>query len=117
GARSRVRSGRDFDDVLFLPAHHPRRLRRLRRQRLHRFLSPPHSRREQNAMTAATEPACLELALADYPGMNPFVLDWMSGKVPSTLLPRSAGEKVPKADEGPSGELREALIESNKRWG
>ena len=44
-------------------------------------------------MTAATEPACLELALADYPGMNPFVLDWMAGKVPSALLPRAAGEK------------------------
>src|SRR5439155_17557164 len=113
-------SGRDFDDVLFLPAHHPRRLRRLRRQPLHRFLSPPDSRREQNAMTAATdratEPACLELALADYPGMNPFVLDWMSGEV-DAFLPRNVGQ--PLRLPGPAGEpaLREALIESNKRWG
>ena len=67
--------------------------------------------------TATSEPACLELALADYPGMNKFVLDWMNGNAQS-LLPRRAGEKVPQADEGvPSPELVDALIESNKRWG
>src|SRR5206468_944890 len=64
----------------------------------------------------ATAPACLELSLADYPGMNPFVLDWLSGRADS-LLPRRAGEKVPQADEGVSPELTAALIESNKRWG
>jgi len=67
-------------------------------------------------MTTAAEPACLELALADYPGMNPFVLDWLSGRTPS-LLPRRAGEKVPQADEGVPRDLANALIESNQRWG
>jgi len=67
-------------------------------------------------MTTAAEPACLELALADYPGMNPFVLDWLSGRTHS-LLPRHAGEKVPQADEGARRDLATALIESNQRWG
>jgi len=64
----------------------------------------------------ATEPACLELALADYPGMNPFVLDWMAGKV-NAFLPRNVGQ--PLRLPGPAGEpaLHEALIESNQRWG
>ncbi len=65
-----------------------------------------------------TEPACLSFPLADYPGMNRFVLDWLGGdqrflpRDPSSALrapsPRSGGEK---------GELAEAIIESNKRWG
>ena len=69
-------------------------------------------------MTTATEPACLQLALADYPGMNPFVLDWMNGKV-DALLPRHAGgEGGRRPDEGAvSTELVTALIESNKHWG
>ena len=71
-------------------------------------------------MTAATEPACLQLSLTDYPGMNPFVLDWLNGKV-NSLLPRRAGgaggpELIEGADEGAS-DLVSALIESNKRWG
>ncbi|HJW95857.1 MAG TPA: bacillithiol biosynthesis BshC [Thermoanaerobaculia bacterium] len=68
-------------------------------------------------MTTATEPACLQLSLADYPGMNPFVLDWMNGKV-DALLPRSVGgEGGRRPDEGASPDLVNALIESNKRWG
>jgi len=64
-------------------------------------------------MTAATEPACLELSLADYPGMNPFVLDWISGKA-EVFLPRGVGASSrPIADES----FVNALVESNKRWG
>jgi len=68
-------------------------------------------------MTAVTEPACLELSLADYPGMNPFVLDWMNGN--ETFLPRvgQAPSPVPGAGQAGAPDLHAALIESNQRWG
>jgi len=70
------------------------------------------------APAKATEPACLELALADYPGMNRFVLDWMAGKT-NAFLPRVGQAPSPVAVPGQAGapDLHNALIESNKRWG
>ena len=65
-------------------------------------------------MTAATEPACLELSLADYPGMNPFVLDWMNGD--ERFLPR-VGQPLRLSGQAGELDLHTALIESNKRWG
>ena len=64
-------------------------------------------------MTTAAEPACLELALADYPGMNPFVLDWMSGKADAFLKCGAGSPTRAPVDEA----LATALIESNQRWG
>jgi len=69
-------------------------------------------------MTATAEPACLELSLADYPGMNPFVLDWLAGKA-DAFLPRvgQAPSPVESSRQAGAPVLHEALIESNKRWG
>ncbi len=66
-------------------------------------------------MTAATEPACIELSLADYPGMNKFVLDWMNGN--ETFLPRVGQTLLSVPAQTGVSELHHALIESNKRWG
>jgi bacillithiol synthase len=67
--------------------------------------------------SAAAEPACLELSLADYPGMNRFVLDWMSGR--TDFLPRVGQAILPVGKERQAGlpDLHTALIESNQRWG
>jgi uncharacterized protein YllA (UPF0747 family) len=79
-----------------------------------------------------SEPGCLRFPLAGYPGMNPFVLDWMNGDPRATaFLPRSipspSGRGWPpspplRAGFGPgegrgSGELVEALDASNRHWG
>lgn len=66
-------------------------------------------------MTAATEPACIELSLADYPGMNKFVLDWMNGN--ETFLPRVGQAPSPVPGQAGAPDLHHALIESNKHWG
>src|SRR6188508_3097825 len=66
-------------------------------------------------MTAATEPACIELSLADYPGMNRFVLDWMNGN--ETFLRRVGQAPSPVPGQAGAPDLHHALIESNKRWG
>jgi uncharacterized protein YllA (UPF0747 family) len=70
-------------------------------------------------MSTATEPACLELSLADYPGMNPFVLDWLAGKA-DHFLPRNVGQAIlPVRHESQAGlpDLQRALVESNRHWG
>lgn len=61
----------------------------------------------------ATEAGCRRVALAQYPGVNPFVLDWLAGD--TRFLPR--GKDAPPRRPNPSPELVEALIESNRRWG
>jgi uncharacterized protein YllA (UPF0747 family) len=66
-------------------------------------------------MTTATEPACLQLALADYPGMNPFVLDWMNGD--ERFLPRVGQTLLSVPAQTGVSELQTALIESNQHWG
>lgn len=62
-------------------------------------------------MTAA---GCIRLPLRRYPGMNPFVLDWLAGGNATQFLPREA----PAAPRNPPpGELVTALAASNKQWG
>ena len=68
-------------------------------------------------MTASvTEPACFAVPLARYPGMNPFVLDWLANDAKATRFltrstaPRSGAQAVSPA-------LVDALIASNARWG
>src|SRR6185369_15681533 len=63
--------------------------------------------------------------LTCYPGMNRFVLDWLGGD--ERFLPRLPGYPVTRlhsGDEPPGnratgqpGNLRSALLESNKHWG
>ena len=64
-----------------------------------------------------TESACKTIPLSEYPGMNRFVLDWISGEPRATrFLGRT--KSVSDAGAAPSRtELAKALIESNKRWG
>ncbi len=65
-----------------------------------------------------SEPGCHRLPLDRYPGMNRFVLDWLSGD--ERFLSRG-GEQPPSAvrDSGKplSATLINALIASNRRWG
>lgn len=60
------------------------------------------------------EPACYRIPLEKYPGMNPFVLDWMRGD--ARFLSRDDPARVPSGVRAPD-DLANALIESNKRWG
>lgn len=63
-----------------------------------------------------SEPICLRFPLAGYPGMNPFVLDWMNGDPRATaFLPR--GEGRGSSEKRASHELVEALDASNRHWG
>jgi uncharacterized protein YllA (UPF0747 family) len=59
----------------------------------------------------------LRLPLAQYPGMNRFVLDWMAGEERATrLLPRR--EASPRASgRGVDAALADALVASNRAWG
>jgi bacillithiol biosynthesis cysteine-adding enzyme BshC len=60
----------------------------------------------------------LRLPLAQYPGFNPFVLEWLHG-VPAAvaLLPRGAAEqRCPGRPRGRDALVR-ALIDSNRSWG
>jgi bacillithiol synthase len=60
----------------------------------------------------------MRLPLAQYPGFNPFVLDWLHGVPAATaLLPRDATE--PRCPGRPRGRdaLVRTLIESNRQWG
>lgn len=62
------------------------------------------------------ESGCLRFPLSAYPGMNPFVLDWLAGERRATnFLPR---------DHSPAGlpsphrsTLADALDQSNRHWG
>jgi bacillithiol biosynthesis cysteine-adding enzyme BshC len=60
-----------------------------------------------------TDPACYRVPLDRYPGMNPFVLDWLKGD--ERFLSRAA-PPPPAAHSLDSG-LIDALIASNRRWG
>src|SRR5437868_4207883 len=62
------------------------------------------------------ESGCIRFPLAAYPGMNPFVLDWMTGEARATqFLPR---ETTPAGLPAPHrGELIQALDDSNRHWG
>lgn len=67
---------------------------------------------------ATTEPACLRIPLAAYPGLNPFTRDWMAGNPKATqLLPRRNDEVVAIAPRRRDANLANALIASNRQWG
>ena len=69
------------------------------------------------AVVSATDPACLRLPLRSYPGINPFVADWLESSPKATaFLPRPAVPRVPRVRSVPD-DLVAALIESNRRWG
>ncbi|HEX7191551.1 MAG TPA: bacillithiol biosynthesis BshC [Thermoanaerobaculia bacterium] len=71
------------------------------------------------------ESGCLRFPLTAYPGMNPFVLDWMAGEPRATaFLPRSqwgggglAGAAVAGPPPPHRAELVDALDRSNRHWG
>lgn len=55
--------------------------------------------------------------LARYPGMNPFVLDWLRGGAAACeLLPRGPMPRAPQ-HRPRAAAVAPALIESNRRWG
>ena len=62
------------------------------------------------------ESGCIRFPLSAYPGMNPFVLDWLAGEKRATnFLPR---ETAPAGLPAPHrSELAEALDRSNRHWG
>ncbi|HVS30176.1 MAG TPA: bacillithiol biosynthesis BshC [Thermoanaerobaculia bacterium] len=62
-----------------------------------------------------TDPACLSIPLQDYPGMNRFVLDWMSGD--TRFLRRDERSDARAARRRPPPHLVDALIASNRQWG
>jgi bacillithiol synthase len=64
-----------------------------------------------------TEPGCYRVPLDRYPGMNPFVLDWLKGD--QRFLPRLTENDARAAGGGgaPPKAFVNALIESNRRWG
>ena len=58
------------------------------------------------------DPGCIRVPLAKYPGMNRFVLDWLSGD--TRFLARG---DVPRRSRNISDDLINALDRSNRRWG
>ncbi|HXG57721.1 MAG TPA: bacillithiol biosynthesis BshC [Thermoanaerobaculia bacterium] len=61
---------------------------------------------------------CIRLPLRSYPGMNPFVLDWLGGAFPD--LPRFDPARVAGSESrrrGRTPAFLAALAESNRRWG
>lgn len=70
-----------------------------------------------------TDPACYRVGLEHYPGLNPFVLDWLRGD--QRFLKRDVGPPPSAAVRtgsaagggGPAESFTNALIESNRRWG
>jgi uncharacterized protein YllA (UPF0747 family) len=60
-----------------------------------------------------TERASYRLPIESYPGMNPFVLDWMHGD--TRFLPRGPKERITRSPI--PADLPNALIESNRQWG
>ncbi|HEY8133045.1 MAG TPA: bacillithiol biosynthesis BshC, partial [Thermoanaerobaculia bacterium] len=58
---------------------------------------------------------CYRVPLDRYPGMNRFVLDWLSGD--QRFLPRSGGAPPPSAARNIDSDLLDAMIASNRRWG
>jgi bacillithiol synthase len=62
------------------------------------------------------EAGCYRVPLDRYPGMNRFVLDWLSGD--ERFLPRSAGQPSPAVrTRNIDSDLLDALTGSNRRWG
>src|SRR6266849_1902194 len=66
-----------------------------------------------------SDPGCFRLPLTSYPGANPFVLDWLDGKVNHFLRRDVASKRTPlsAADLSRRAGLATAFIESNRRWG
>ena len=62
-----------------------------------------------------SEPPCYRLPLDRYPGMNPFVLDWMNGD--ERFLGRNGTKDSGRTAAPPPAELVEGLIASNRKWG
>lgn len=57
------------------------------------------------------------IPLAVYPGMNPFVLDWLAGEERATqFLPRAEASAA-HSPPAPPPQLVQALIDSNRQWG
>src|SRR5688572_23192952 len=79
-------------------------LRRFRRQTVHPHLATPDSGGEPDRMKAP---------LSQYPGMNPFVLDWLAGD--ERFLPRGSAHSSQLAAR--SDALAQALDRSNRHWG
>ena len=67
---------------------------------------------------AATEPACLEFPLADYPGLSKFTCDWLAGDPNATQFLERTERSRPAGWSafGPDPALVTSLIESNSRW-
>ena len=65
---------------------------------------------------AATEPACLRIPLAAYPGLNRFTADWMAGNANATQFLARANI-APRDSKTPDAALADALIASNNQWG
>lgn len=57
----------------------------------------------------------MRVPLAEYPGMNPFVLDWLNGD--ERFLKRQTATQATARPTTVKGVLRDALKDSNKRWG
>lgn len=63
-----------------------------------------------------SDSGCIRVPLAQYPGFNRFVLDWLGGD--RRFLPRDGARVRPAAGFTPPPQaLVDALIESNRRWG
>src|SRR6188768_502849 len=85
-------------------------LRGFRRQTVHPYLATPDS---------GGEPGRMKAPLSQYPGMNPFVLDWLAGD--ERFLPRASHWAVGLARSSQLAAGREdlaaALDASNRHWG
>lgn len=67
-----------------------------------------------------SDPAPLRISLAEYPGMNRLVRDWLAASAKATaFLPRDTGELLKKPAGRPPADrsLVAALDASNRRWG
>ena len=70
-----------------------------------------------------SDASCLRFPLDRYPGMNPFVLDWLKSKPSATrFLPRIEGalsgwQPSPKRQAAPSPSLVQGLARTNVAWG
>ena len=61
------------------------------------------------------DPGCYRVPLDRYPGMNRFVLDWLSGD--QRFLPREGQPPPAVRARNIDSDLLDALIASNRRWG
>ncbi len=68
-------------------------------------------------MSVTSEPACLTFPLTDYPGLNRFTRDWITGNENAIrFLPRGNTERARDASPRDAA-LAKALVASNRQWG